>query len=240
MAKNNKKTYIVFVIVLIASILATFIFTNQFHIVKFKEYKDKIEPQLNEKSLEIDGLILERESLQNQIETFKEDTSEFIKQYAIVLNNIHRAMAYYDLSNLNLIAAQEYSQGDYVYAYATPLYDEAKEQSAVAAELLNKAKVKLSTIQNNAPNSFLKEDVTNRIKQVDAWLIVGKNFFSLIDYSAKELYEINHGSEAKATEYFNKYNEMEPITLENTKKLSEIQNEIDIHWDQDWYISFQG
>jgi len=176
----------------------------------------------------------------NQSLSSQESTLNFFKEYSVVLNNIHVASGLFDIANLNLDAGNSYTKtGEYYYEFAIPYFDTGKEQVLDAKELLNKAKSKLQNPQTNAPNSFFESDVKDRIEQVDALISVSNDLYSLLDYQKQQLYEVNYGSESKATEYYNKYNALVPEFNNRLKKLSEIQNRIDLKWDQDWYPTFQ-
>ncbi len=176
----------------------------------------------------------------NQFSSSQEETLNFFKEYSIALNNIHIASGFLDIALLNLNAGNSYVEtGEYYYEFAIDYYDTGKEQVLDAKELLNKAKTKLQNLQTNAPNSFFQEDVEKRIEQADSLISVSNDLYSLLDYQKQQLYEINYGSESKATEYYNKYNALIPEFNNKLKKLSEIQNQIDLNWDQDWYPTFQ-
>ncbi len=234
MKTNNKKLYSIFVIVLIVSILATFFLTNQFHISKFKIYQSEIQVQIDKESDEI-------QTLQNQIKAIKEENSDFIKEYAITLNNIHVAMTYLGLADTNLGSGNSYTiSGEYYYDLAIPFYDGGKDQVLKAKQWLDKANIKLKSIENKTPSSFYKEDVINRIGQVDSLLLVDYSLYSLLDYQGQQIYEVNYGSESKATEYFNKYNNLIPDYNSGLKQASVVSDKIDLQWDHDWYESFQG
>jgi exonuclease VII small subunit len=176
----------------------------------------------------------------NQSSSSQESTLNFFKEYSVALNNIHVASGLFDIANLNLDAGNSYIEtGEYYYEFAIPYFDTGKEQVLDAKELLNKAKSKLQNLQTNAPNSFFESDIKDRIEQVDALISVSNDLYSLLDYQKQQLYEVNYGSESKATEYHNKYNALVTEFNDRLKKLSEIQNRIDLNWDQDWYPTFQ-
>jgi hypothetical protein len=176
----------------------------------------------------------------NQSSSSQENTLNFFKEYSVALNNIYVASGLFDIASLNLDAGYSYVQTEeYYYDFAIPYYDTGKEQVLDAKELLNKAKSKLQNLQTNAPNSFFESDVKDRIEQVDALISVSNDLYSLFDYQKQQLYEVNYGSESKATEYHNKYNALIPEYNEKLKKLSDVQNRIDLNWDQDWYPTFQ-
>jgi len=164
----------------------------------------------------------------------------FFKEYSIALNNINIALGDLSLAIGNLDTGNYYIQTkEYYYDSAVIYYDVGKEQVLDAKELINKAKTKLQTLKDNAPNSFFQEDVNNRIEQTDALILVGNSLYSLLDYERQQLYEINYGSETKATEYYNKYTALIPLYNNHLKILSDVQNKIDLYWDQDWYVTFQ-
>ncbi len=107
-------------------------------------------------------------------------------------------------------------------------------------ELANKAKTKLQKILNNPPNLFFQKDVENRIEQTAVLINVLDVHYQMIDYAVKELYEVNYGSDAKADEYFDKYNDLIPRYNDLLQDFSDVNNRIDLEWDQDWYVEFQG
>jgi hypothetical protein len=131
------------------------------------------------------------------------------------------------------------STGEYYYEFAAPIADLGKEQATQSKDYLNRAKNKLENIKDKAPSEFYKEDVSNRIEQTNALIIYSNQLYLLLDYAKQQTYEINYGSKPKATEYWQKSNTIIPEFNANLKKLSDIQNKIDIAWDQDWYPAFQ-
>ena len=129
--------------------------------------------------------------------------------------------------------------GEYYYEFATPFYASSKGSLLESKELLNKAKAKLQAIQYKSQYPFFEKEILNRIEQVDMFLIIIDNLYSIVDYSQLELYEINYGSKLKADEYYEKHTSLIPTYNLNMEKLSEISNEIDLEWEQDWYPTFQ-
>ncbi|MFH1849246.1 MAG: hypothetical protein ABH879_03590 [archaeon] len=164
----------------------------------------------------------------------------FLREYSIATNNIHVASSYFELGSTNLNTGNFYvlTEG-YYYEVAISFYEAGKRPVLDAKELLTKAIVKLENIEEDAPNSFFKEDVKNRIEQARLLLASCDNLYSLLDYEGQHLYEVNFGTAAKATEYFNRYNSVVTDYNSNLKTLSDIQNKIDLNWDQDWYPTFQ-
>jgi hypothetical protein len=178
----------------------------------------------------------------NSINSKNEQNINFFREYSIALNNIHVGTSYTDIARVNLHKLNDYvSSNDtrYIYIFAEDIANLGKEQATESKDYLIKAKNKLETIKNNAPNNFFKEDVSNRIEQTDALITYADQTYNLLDYSIKQLYEINYGSKSTATEYWNKYNALILELNSNLKKLSDIQNRIDLNWDQDWYPTFQ-
>jgi hypothetical protein len=70
-------------------------------------------------------------------------------------------------------------------------------------------------------------------------IVYSNQTYSLSDYAKQELYEINYGSQTNATDLWNKYNALVIEFNNNLKPLSDVQNKIDISWDQDWYPTLQ-
>jgi vacuolar-type H+-ATPase subunit I/STV1 len=244
MKKRPKFSYAVSVVVVIAAVLITFFLTNQFHINKFKEYKVGVQEQLDKNTAKVSLLQTQRDTLKSQIANLtaeKDSNLDFLKDYSTSLINIHRAMSYIDLASANLASGNEYvATGEYYYNFAIPFYDVGKEQVLDAKELLNKAKIRLKSVESKSPNDFYKKDVENRIKQVDALLSVSDSLYDLLDYQGKQLYEVNYGSESKATDFLNRYNNLIPKYNSQLEQLGKVHDSIDLEWDQDWYASFQG
>ena len=182
------------------------------------------------------------QAYQAQISSIQEQNLNFFKDYSVALNDIHRGSSYGDLASINLNRLNDYTtpkSTGYVYSYASNLADLGKGQAAKAKEYLAKSKSKLEAIKNSAPNNFFKEDVSNRIEQANYLIIYADQYYTLLDYTKQQLYEINYGSQAKAAEYLNKYNSLVLDVNVNLKKLSDIQNKIDVQWSQEWYPTFQ-
>lgn len=242
MAKNNKTVYLVSAVIIIIAVAVTFFLTNQFHITKFKEYDANIQQQLNEESLKVTDLNSEKETLQNQINTLKEDNIDFTKEYSIVLNNIHMAINYLTSSAGNLDYGNYYVQtGDYTYASAVIYHEIGGQQALNSKALLEQAEEKLKNIKDKSPNDFFERDVVNRLNQTKTLFDVANNLFWLNYYAEKELYEVNYGTiKSEATQWHNNYNDMIPYYNINTKKMNDIHNKIDLQWDRDWYPNYEG
>lgn len=180
--------------------------------------------------------------LNNQTKIQNEKNINFFKEYTIALNNIYVGSSYIALANINLEKFNGYISDDegYYYDFAEPLASLGKEQATKSKDYLTKAKTKLEAIKDKAPNEFFKEEVSMRIEQTNALILNSNQIYSLLDYAKQQLYEINYGSKSKATEYHVKYNSLIEEVNTNLKNLSDIQNKIDLYWDQDWYVTFQS
>ncbi len=183
-----------------------------------------------------------QEKHKNEMGSLHESNLQFLKEYSIALNNIHMSIALLDLAIVNKDNVISYTDSNgqgYIYETAKSIINLGKDQSMDAQDYLTKAKIRLEGIKDKAPNDFFKEDISNRLEQIDLLLVFATQTYSLLDYTSQQLYEINYGTETKATEYYNKYNDLIPRYNSNLKKLSDIQNKIDLQWDQDWYPTFQ-
>ena len=179
--------------------------------------------------------------VQNKSNNLEEESINFFKEYSIALNNIHVASNLFNTASINLDVGTYYAQAkDYSYEYAISYFDLGKKQSLDARELLIKTKMKLQNMRGTVQNSFVKDDILNRIKQAESLVSVNDDLYLLIDYQGKQLYEVNYGSESMAVEYKNKYDELIPSYNDKLKNLTEIQNKIDLYWDQDWYPEFEA
>lgn len=173
--------------------------------------------------------------------TSSKKTTDFFKDYVVAINDYHVASSYFDLANANLDNGNWYSsQVDYYYETAIDYYDISKEQLTISKEFLIHAKQKINAVKNMAPNTFYQEEMDNRIEQIDILVDLDNQFYLLNDYMASELYEINYGSETEATRYYNLYNDLISEVNVNLKKLSDISQEIDLAWDNNWYPLFEG
>ena len=241
MKRTNNNTYLIFAIILVISILATFFFTNQFHITKFNEYTDKVEPQLNERSEQITNLTSQKEILQSEINTLKNENIEFLNEYSIALNNINLAYGQITLSNGNMILGNYDSSLIGYDVYNTLAYfDIGKQQALDGKVLLEKAKGKLKRLEDIAPNTFFEEEVKNRLNQTESMLDVSNNLFWLSYYLTEEINEVNFGTESRAKANLNDYNDMVPYYNENLAKMNDINNKIDLIWDKEWYPNYKG
>ncbi len=167
--------------------------------------------------------------------------NDFYHDYIVATTHIHVSTRDIGLALSNLdLALSASSQPDYVYNDVVPFYDSGKGQATDGKELLLKARTILSRLNGTEPDDFIKVDLENRLKQVELLISYSDNSFNLLSYKSNELYEINYGSESEATRYFNLYNNLIPSSNSNLQELSDIQTEIDVHWEQDWYPTFQG
>lgn len=166
---------------------------------------------------------------------------EFFKDYSIALVNIHIAIDKLNLANINYNKFDEYIREDeYYYDIAEGYLIASKEQILEAKELSEKAKIKLDKIKDNAPDSFFQGEIENRIKHNDALMEMLDNFYKTVNYYSKAFYEHNNGSEEKTLEYFEKGDEYTVKVNANIKEFADIQDDIDLYWEQDWYVEFLG
>ena len=169
------------------------------------------------------------------------DNIDFFNNYVIAVNDYHIANSYFDLGGVNLDAADWYTlSDDYYYEDVIGYIDLAKEQFTDARALLIHSETKLKNIENKAPNQFYEKEIQNRIKQNGIMLSLTNKLYLLADYMSKELYEINYGSEAEATRYFNMQNDLIVEFNEVLYALSDVSQEIDLDWDSDWYPLTEG
>lgn len=179
-------------------------------------------------------------SYQNPIREEK-DNLEFFDNYIIAMNDYHIAMSFFELSSANLDLSIWYvSMEEYYYQDAIDYTDLAKEQITQAKELIIHSQSKLQEIDNIAPNEFYGEEVKNRIEQNRIFLLLIDQYYTLIDYEVKQLYEINYGSETEATRYFNMYNDLVEESNKNLIALSNISQTIDLNWNSNWYPLMEG
>lgn len=184
------------------------------------------------------GCITDNKSTNNKE---AEDIISFFMEYNIAIMNIQMAREYLATSQANLDIGVDYILSEeYTYVDAENIFDEGKEQTLKANEYLTKSIKKLEKIKENTPNSFFKQDIENRIKQTNLLISISDDYYLLLDYLIKELYEVNYGSSLKAKEYNNKYNDLIPKIDSTLNELSAVQSDIDLEWDQDWFPSYRS
>lgn len=181
----------------------------------------------------------EKSNLNSQITLLQNDNATFTKEYAIALMNINVSTTLIGLASQNLTLANDYASGEYYVDLVNPYFYLATEQATDGEELLLKAKKKLESLNGKAPNPFLESDLKNRIKQADALLAYAADVKKLSSYAKNMIAEINNDEEARSEEYRTKYNETILVFNQHLKELSDIQNQIDLEWDQDWYVVYQ-
>lgn len=193
-------------------------------------------------SLQTENTSLQQEKTQLQQETTqlkeeKDSTVEFFKDYSISLVNIHLALNNLRLAQVNLNNANYDSDAPegYIYSSIVALLDGGIGQVADTESLLSRAKRKLQDIENYEPNSFFKNEVQNRLQHIELITNYSNDLKLLLEHRKNELYEVNYGSEEKAQEFLNKYNDVTNQFNSSLEKLSEIEDIIEIEWDQDWY-----
>jgi len=168
------------------------------------------------------------------------NNDEFYKEYIIALNNNHVANAYLEMADANLDTGNWYiGTGEYYYEDAVDYFDISKEQSKDAENLLIVSISKFKSLKESTPNEFFDVEIDNRIEQSEILLELVKQYYNLADYVIIQLHEVNYGSESRATEYNNKYNNLIVDLNDNLKKLDVVNQRIDLKWEQDWYTSFQ-
>jgi tetratricopeptide (TPR) repeat protein len=213
--------WIFWIIILILAIFLTYVISSQISVSKYNSELD-----------------LQKISCQSD----KTKLTDFLREYSVALNDIYIGNSYLELSMSNFQRAEEYvlnNETPYVYEYAVSFFDTVKEQSTKSKDFLDKAKNKLESIRDKSQNELFSSDVENRIEQINLLTALSVQYYNLGDYKKQELYEVNLGSQSKATEYFNKANALIPEINSNLKQLSDVQNKIDLQWDKDWYPTFQ-
>lgn len=171
----------------------------------------------------------------------KNSNVDFFNNYVIAVNDYHIANSYFDLGVTNLDTGIWYIETeDYYYESAVDYLSVAKEQLTETKAFLIHSEAKLKNIENTAPDQFYKKEIQNRIEQNEIMLSLTNKYYLLVDYMDKQLYEINYGSEIEATRYFNMYNDLIIEVNEDLYALSDISQEIDLAWDQDWYPLTEG
>lgn len=170
----------------------------------------------------------------------KENT-EFFKDYVIALNDYHIADSYFNLASGSLDDVNWYSQTEgYYYDTAMTYVDAGKDHIREAKQLLLHAKSKFDILKDLPPTEFYREEINNRIEQTDVLFDLCDQYYLLLDYSYLEMYELLYGIETEATRYHNLYNDLIPEVNVNLQKLSDVSQEIDLAWDKDWYVLFEG
>ena len=177
------------------------------------------------------------------VHLYKESEKEnldFFKDYVIAINDYHIADGYFNIANLNLDLGNWYVQTErYSYDYAVDYYDEAKEQLTQSKELLIHSRSKLERIRDITPNEFYDREIENRLEQNEILLSLSNQYFLLNDYMIKQMNELLLDNQTEATRYNNLYNDLVVESNENLYDLSDISQEIDLDWDQDWYFITQ-
>ncbi len=169
-----------------------------------------------------------------------EDHTEFFNDYIIAVNDYHTASSFHDLAGANLDTVNWYTQTeDYYQDTAINYITTGKDQSGDCKELLLHAENKLNNLKDNAPNEFYNTEINNRIEQAKILSELCDQTLQLLEYTRLQLEEINYGSETEAIRYYNLYGDLIPEFNENLKNLSDISQEIDLAWDQDWYVLFE-
>ena len=191
-------------------------------------------------SLNQDLISLEEEKSNSGMVVLQTET--FLKDYTIALVNIHRAITYLDLAIVNLEYGTDYVLNfpeEYEYGTAAAIFDQGMEQAADSKDLLLRGKTKLDAVKDDAPSPLFQQDIELRIQQADALLIVTENVHDLLRNTEREVYETNYGTPEMTQEYNDKFNEVTDEYNSNLKKLSDVQQKIDLLWDQDWYPAFR-
>jgi hypothetical protein len=183
-------------------------------------------------------LVALNQSCESKNNVTQDLNTDFFENYSIALSNIYAGQSYIQLAVVNLHKVNEYASPNatgYDYETAANITELGKQQAAKAGDYFIEAKNSLETIQDSVSNDFFSQDISNRVEQTNYLIIYAEHYYTLLDYTKKQLYEINYGSEAIAQEYFNKYNALIPEVNANLAKLDEVQNKIDAQWGQDWY-----
>lgn len=169
-----------------------------------------------------------------EVKLTKENNEKFIKDYTIATNYIDSVIYTQKIAEINFKQYTDYtfSEYGYEYIYASTYLDNSYEMLDESIEQLRKSR---KILENLSYNEFFNGEIQLRLKQIDLLTNLSKKRMDMIDYSKKELYEINYGSESKAEEINKKNNEMIEsfnIDIENS---IELDKEIDIYWKEDFY-----
>lgn len=238
--KQNRVILYICIIVIITLALSSIFSLNKIYSYSIED--KQLKNQLNIKDAQISSINKDLTKTNSELQDYKnkyDNHIQFTKDYAILLNNIHVALEQLDLANDNLQYGNVYiNDNQYVYSTAISYYHKAKDQALTAKDLLTKARLKFNTSQAISTDAFLSKDIINRLKQIDLLLKAVDDLYTLADYKSSELYQVNYGDKDKAHTYFLKYNDFIDTVNSDLRRLSEINNEIDLEWNANWYPLF--
>jgi len=189
------------------------------------------------KQVNLDTIATLNQTHITEITALEETNNEFLTDYSIALNNIHIGTEDIDLGSANRGFGRFYANLGYYYAEDLLSYFVlGGDQILEGKERLTKAKAKLQQIEGDAPNEFFKEDVADRLEQVDVLLEYADNSYKLSDYYGDYIYAIQYGTTAEVDMHLDKFSDVIDDYNDNLDEIKEIQSKIDVHWDQDWYV----
>ena len=198
--------------------------------------------QTSEAALEQD-VVTQEQQLQNILaseqakETQLNENLEFFKEYASALVSLHVGLHLQSLADVNFdYFIDEYDIEDYSYYDVEYLSKAAKEQALDSKEFFMKANKKFKELKEQAPNDFFKEELVNRIEQSRLWVILATLTFDYVYNYEQSVYEVNYGTRASSDVYYDKYILAIDEYNEWIYEVDDVEQEIDLAWDQDWYI----
>ena len=162
---------------------------------------------------------------------------KFAQQYSVAVGDIDAAYKELSLARVNFDLANGYLKNtpNYNYTATNEFYDKGKEQTVNAGQFLNDAKSRLILARKYAPDEFFTKDVDDRLNQVEVMTKYDSLLIDLLNLRAKEVYEVNYGDRAKATDYSQQVLEKMKDYNVALSDLNDVSSSINTKWNRSWY-----
>ena len=176
-------------------------------------------------------------NINNNINSNNFNNIDFFTSYTIATNYIDLVIQKQKMIEINYKYYNKYiyqSEG-YIYDIASIYLDDSLSSLEGTKETLAKSKNKLLMIKNSSPDDFYDIEIKLRLKQIDLLMNISEKRIQMMNLSNEILYEVNNGSKKRVKELTIDLNDLiEEFNLDIENSI-EIENQIDIHWLEDFY-----
>lgn len=184
-----------------------------------------------------EGFEESRELIRNESLILEKETLEFLKDYSIILTNIHVATEDLTLAKANIDYAR--SSANKTYNQLIDAHYIARSQINAAKQILSDTKDRIQILSSQTPDDFFLQDLSYREEQTQILANIANNLEDMISYSEREINELTYGSVEAAQGYLTSYQESQGYYDFNQESLIFLKKQIDEFWGQNWQLTLE-